>query len=130
MTRCVPILTLAALALSSPAVSAPSARLKVDGKGTLRISAETLRKLGVKPDRDGAIWLEFPPAPTPRPKVAVPLALPRTVRPSPLRVLTPVDKGVAILPRTRIDGKTFLPGPPGTVFVATGSTHTVRLKKP
>jgi hypothetical protein len=121
---------------STPAPAAPapkpkSARVTVDRKGVLRIPVATLRQLGVKPDREGSVWVEFPTPPTPKRKVRSPLS-PNPPQQSrvPIRVLTPVDKGLVTIGRTRIDTGDHIPGAPGTVYLATGAANTVMLKKP
>ncbi|MGV3720239.1 MAG: hypothetical protein ACO1SX_04950 [Actinomycetota bacterium] len=124
------VISLLAATLAAPALGAKSARVTVDRKGALRIPIATLKQLGVKPDRDSSIWIEFPPPPAPKPKVSPPLA-PAKLQPRlPIRILTPVDKGVAVIGRTRIDGGRYVPGAPGTVYLATGAASTVVLKKP
>jgi hypothetical protein len=124
------ITLLAAATLSAPAQGAKSARVTVDRKGALRIPTATLKQLGVKPDRDSSVWIEFPAPPTPKPKVRPPLAPAKPQPRLPIRILTPVDKGFAMIGRTRIDGGSYVPGAPGTVYLATGAASTIVLKKP
>lgn len=120
---------IAAAVLTAPAGAAPAVRVKVDEKGVLRIPAATLKKLGVKPDRDQSVMVEFPRPPQPTPRVPVPLAPKQPEIRQPLRILVPVDRGMVRVPRTRVDAQIYVPGPPGQEYRATGSGNVVILKK-
>jgi len=121
---------LAVAAFPLPALAAKSTRVRVDRKGAVRIPVATLKGLGVKPDRDGSVWFEFPAPPAPKPKVRIPRAPRLPQAQDPVRLLSAVDKGVATLERTRVKGWGYLPGAPGTVYLATGSGNSIILKKP
>lgn len=102
--------------------------MNVDAKGRIRIPAATLKQLGVTPDRTGSIWVVFQLPP--RAQVRPPRSL-RTVDAAVApRVLVPVDKGYAVVPRTRLDRKVYVPGAPGTKYFATGSGHELTLRLP
>jgi hypothetical protein len=134
---------LVGVGLASPSLAAPTARLRVDAKGALRIPAATIKALKVKTARDGSFWVQFPqpkrPAAKPVPAKPV-VQKPRTghddhdhehmAPPSPLKVLTAVDRGVAVVPRTHLENGVYVPGQPGTLYVATGSGNTLLLSRP
>jgi hypothetical protein len=120
---------LTAAALVLPALAAPSARVRVDAKGSLRIPAATIKKLGVKPDRGGNIWVQFPAPPLPSASATIPKKPVKGVPATAPRILVPIDKGAALVPQTRLGHGVSVPGPAGTVYVASGSASVLVLKK-
>lgn len=122
------VIGLASSLLIQPAHAARAVPVKVDAKGRVRIPAATLKQLGVTPDRTGSIWVVFKlPA---RAQVRPPRSLQTVDAAVPPRVLVPVDKDYAMVPRTRIDRKVYVPGAPGTKYLATGSGHELTLRLP
>lgn len=130
MTPCVISLLLVSVCFAPPVLAARTASVVVDKKGSIRIPVATLRQIGVKPDRAGSVWLQFP---IPEAEVRHPRP-PRSIRslpaPLPLRVLVPVDKGQVAFARTRIGMKSHVPGPPGTRYIASGTGSEVILRTP
>jgi hypothetical protein len=118
------------LLASTGALGAPSTRVRVDRKGVLHLSAAQLKALGVGPSKEGYLGVQFPRAPRP----AVPPAkgghghahgtadLPATVW-APVRR----DRSVSVS-KTRIGPNEYLPGPPGTLYVATAGKGKVMLQ--
>jgi hypothetical protein len=127
--RLLSLITLSALSLT-PALAAPAVAVKVDGAGRLRIPVKALHQLGVKPDRTGSVWVEFP-APPPAPhKAGSHEAHHAEAARNPPRFLVAVDKGQLLIPRTRIDRNEWVPGKPGTRYLATGAGHELKLRRP
>ena len=119
-------------------LAAPSARLKVDAKGSLRIPAATIKALHVKMARDGSFWVQFPQPHRPAPKP--PKQAPdkptghydphdHMVAPSALKVLTALDRGVAVVPHTRLEQGVAVPDRAGTVYLATAAGNTLVLSR-
>jgi len=102
----------------------------VDKRGAIRIPVATLRQVGVKPDRTGAVWIRFPlPAAEKRPNR--PPGATRDLLPMlPSRILLSVDKGQVVFSRTRVGKKSFMPGAPGTKYLASGSGNELVLRNP
>jgi hypothetical protein len=118
---------LAALA-AAPVWAAPSTRVRVDPKGVLHLSAAQLKALGVSPSREGYLGVQFlrPPQPAVARKKgehthAAPDLAP-TVWASVRR-----DRSVSV-GETRIGPKEYLPGSPGTLYVATAAKGMVVLQ--
>jgi hypothetical protein len=127
--RFLSIITLSALS-ATPLLAAPPVSVKVDRTGKLRIPVKALRQLGVKPDRMGSVWVEFP-APPPAPRKVGPQAVHHEeVAKFPPRFLVTVDKGQVLIPRTRIDHNEWVPGKPGTRYLVTGTGHELKLRRP
>ena len=134
------LLTLGLVSLIPVAgLAAPSARLKVDGQGALRIPAATIKALNVKVARDGSFWVQFPQPHRPAPKPPKPAPdkpsghydpHDHMVAPSALKVLTTLDRGVAVVPHTRVEQGVAVPDRPGTVYLATASGNTLVLSRP
>lgn len=105
-------------------------RLAVDWRGTLRVPASTIRRLGVKSAANGMVCIQFPP--TRRP---APFASPRPGAAEadiPSRIWTPLSPdGSLLLRRTRLaPGREVAPGPPGTVFLAAMEEGRLVLRRP
>ncbi|MCC2661584.1 MAG: hypothetical protein K0R37_2358 [Arthrobacter sp.] len=129
---------LCALLVAVPCLAAPSSRLRVDPKGALRIPVATVKGLGVKIARDGSFWIQFPQPPLPKPKPK-----PHTPKPSheeehehdgeltrsPFKILVAIDRGMAVVPRTRLWKGVFVPERPGVVYEAIASGNTLVLSR-
>ena len=115
--------------VSQPARAARTVTVVVDKRGSIRIPVSTLRQIGVKPDRSGSVWIQFPLPAAERPRVRPPLS-PRIRQTIPPRLLVAVDKGQVIFSRTRIGMKSHVPGAPGTKYLASGSGNEVVLRVP
>lgn len=122
-----------------PAVSARAAkqqRLVVTPNGKLRIEKTTLKSLGVKAASNGLVCVEFP-APPPLKRPTAPK--PRThdeeheheVANAPVRLWLPVAKdGAVTVARTFLGPPSgYVPGAPGTAYVATGAQGKLVLRK-
>ncbi|HEU4753539.1 MAG TPA: hypothetical protein VFU47_10570 [Armatimonadota bacterium] len=142
------LLLLCCLLLAPAGHTAPSTRVRVDGKGVLRLTRAQLHALGVAPAKDGMVGVQFPlPPEKPRPKSpAKPAA--KTPARKPAAPKTPAHAhelpaeeraptvwsylrpdGSVLVGRTRA-GAGYLPGPPGTLYTATGAKNRVVLKRP
>jgi hypothetical protein len=119
---------LAAAAVAGPVHAAPSTRVRVDRQGVLHLSAAQLKALGVTPSKEGYLGVQFPRAAQPaaaRGKGEHAHAVPDL----PATVWAPVrrDRSVSI-GKTRIGPKEYLPGPPGTLYLATAAKGKVVLR--
>jgi hypothetical protein len=106
------------------AFAAAPVRVTVDQKGALRVPAATLKRLGVKMERNGMVCVQFP---TPVRKLqGTKIKGPHgehthgAVPQQPPRLWTPLRKdGSLFVPRQRmVPNDNYVPGPAGTVYVA------------
>lgn len=117
--------------LAPPATAAGrTITVTVDKKGSIRIPAATLKQLGVKPDRSGSLWIQFPMPAAEVPKLRPPQSARSFPATLPARVLVNVDKGQVVFARTRVGAKSHVPGAPGTRYLASGSGNELILRTP
>ena len=133
------LLSLAALttALVTLPAAAAETRLTVNEKGELRATAAVLRKLRVKAGPDRRIWMQFPVAPRPKPPrgrsgPGAAHGHSHEMEPIPPKVWLNVQRdGSIVIRRMRLPGTNrYVPGAPGTVYVATGEGDRLILRKP
>jgi len=120
-----------AAGLLSPASAAPTARLVVDRKGTLRIPKATLKALSAKQETNGMVCVDLPFLKPPKLKSPDPHH-PETGAPqaSPKLWVPLAHDGTLIITRTLMyPPNTYVPGPPGTVYLATGKKGCVVLQR-
>jgi hypothetical protein len=127
-----PALIVTCAAAAAPGLGASrsaTARLAVDRKGILHVPRATLRKLNVKPASDGTVCVEFPVSMRARPADPKDHSFDPNLAP---QVWVPLrrDGGLEVRKTRLIPDNTYVPGRPGTAFLARGEQGRLVLRKP